>query len=81
MMMKLVAPAALVVMLVAFCAPALDLDDARLVEQSIAVGTSDLDVDDAGAAEDTGSDAGAPPLLAAGERRCSWAGVSAALWH
>ena len=59
MMMKLVAPAALVVMLVAFCAPALDLDDARFGEQSIAVGTSELDVD-AGAAEDTGSDAGAP---------------------
>ena len=47
-------------MLVAFCAPALDLDDARLVEQSIAVGTSELDADDADAAEDTGDDTGAP---------------------
>ena len=61
--MKLVAPAALEMMklmLVVLNAPALDPDDARFDEQSIAVGTSDLDVDDAGAAEDTGSDAGAP---------------------
>ena len=47
--MKLVAPAALeMMMLVVLNAPALDPDDARFDEQSIAVGTSDLVVDDAG---------------------------------